>query len=66
MTQASIGIATSYIRKMTPDRSWDWCASFENDKPDDDGMMLCGWGATEADAIGDLMGKVTARRLKAS
>lgn len=66
MTQASIGITTSYSRKMTPVRRWDWCASFEHDKPDEDGMMLCGWGETEADAIGDLMGKATARKLKAS
>jgi hypothetical protein len=47
-------IQTSYWAKPIPDRRCDWTAWYDNDEPDDDGKMLCGFGATEAEAIADL------------
>ena len=38
-----------------PVRNLDWQAHFDGDEPDDDGRMQVGHGATEAEAIRDLI-----------
>ena len=44
-------IITDYDPKPIPDRHWDWCAARDDD---DDGYHV-GYGATEAEAIADLL-----------
>ncbi len=51
-------IETSYWAKPVPPRNFDWCAWFDGDEPNDDGSMLCGYGATEEAAIADLKQQV--------
>lgn len=36
-------------------KATDYCATYENDEPDDDGNMRQGFGATEIDAVMDLL-----------
>lgn len=48
-------IVTSYWAKPIPIRGFDWCAHFDDDEPNDDGQMLCGWGATEVAAVAELL-----------
>jgi hypothetical protein len=48
-------VVTAYWPKPIPPRNFDWCAYRENDEPDDDGHMRQGFGATEADAISELL-----------
>ena len=38
-----------------PVRDFDWCATFDDDEPNDEGQMLRGWGKTEAEALEDLL-----------
>ena len=45
----------SFIYPPIPIRQFDWVASFDNDEPDDDGNMICGYGKTRADALNDLL-----------
>lgn len=37
-------------------RAFDWCATFENDEPNDNGCMrYAGYGATKAEALEELL-----------
>jgi hypothetical protein len=46
---------TTNVFPPIPDRRFDWCATRDNDEPDDEGHMLQGYGRTEQEAIGDLV-----------
>lgn len=48
-------IITAFMYPPIPVRSFDWQAHFDGDEPNDDGQMKCGHGATEAEAIADLL-----------
>lgn len=48
-------IKTSYRRKPVRTDAYDWMASYASDEPDEDGMMLVGFGATSQDAVDDLI-----------
>lgn len=48
-------IITTFVYPPIPVRDCDWQAHFDGDEPDDDGRMLVGIGATEQDAINDLL-----------
>jgi hypothetical protein len=48
-------IRTEFWAKPIPIRNCDWIASYDNDEPDDEGNMTCGYGATEQEAIDDLL-----------
>jgi len=48
-------VIISFVYPPIPLRQFDWCAYFDNDEPDDDGHMLCGYGKTERDALMDLL-----------
>lgn len=47
-------IATSHVYPPIPARSFDWCAWYDDDEPNDAGGMDRGWGPTEVEAIADL------------
>jgi len=49
-------IKTSYELTPMPNRNFDWCA-VDDDTYDGEGCP-CGWGATEEDAISDLMEQI--------
>lgn len=51
-------IVIHFWMKPIPPREFDWCAYRNNDEPDDDGHMLQGWGASEAEAIADLLERI--------
>lgn len=48
-------IITTFVYPPIPVRNMDWQAHFDGDEPNDDGHMLTGEGATEAEAIADLI-----------
>lgn len=48
-------IITTYVYPPIPIRSEDWQAYFDGDEPNDAGWMLHGSGATEQEAIDDLL-----------
>lgn len=48
-------IITNFWDKPIPSRNTDWCAWRDGDEPDDEGRMMCGYGATEQEAIDDLL-----------
>lgn len=48
-------IVTEYWAKPIPDRSCDWLAFFEDAELDDNGCIAFGEGATEAEAMSDLI-----------
>lgn len=48
-------IITTYVYPPIPIRSMDWQAHFDGDEPNDNGAMLVGRGATEQEAIDDLL-----------
>ena len=50
-------IRTEYIHPPVPCRSYDWCA-YDEDTYDgaEDSECVMGWGATEQEAIDDLLG----------
>lgn len=48
-------IVTNFWAKPIPPRQFDWSAHFDGDEPNDDGHMTMGYGATERDAIDDLI-----------
>jgi hypothetical protein len=48
-------IVTSYWAKPIPVRQFDWTATYDGDEPNDAGQMAVGHGATEAEAITDLI-----------
>jgi hypothetical protein len=51
-------IITEYWAKPIPIYRFDWSARRDGDEPDDNGFMLCGYGATEQEAIDDLMQQI--------
>jgi hypothetical protein len=57
-----VTVVTTFARKPIADRRFDWIASVAGDNS----SLLVGWGETEADAVGDLVGKSVTRRLKSS
>lgn len=48
-------IVTSFVYPPIPIRTHDWCAYREDDEPNDNGHMRQGFGATEDEAIADLL-----------
>lgn len=48
-------IITTFVYPPIPVRCCDWQAHFDGDEPNDDGQMLVGRGATEQEAIDDLL-----------
>lgn len=48
-------IVTSFWRKPIPTNRFDWQASRDGDEPNDNGHMRVGHGATEQEAIGELL-----------
>ena len=48
-------IITTHVYPPIPIRQFDWQAHYDGDEPDDDGHMKVGNGATEAEAIDDLV-----------
>ena len=48
-------IVTEYWAKPIPTRQFDWTAYYDGDEPNDAGGMKHGSGATEAEAIADLL-----------
>lgn len=44
-----------FVYPPIPLRRFDWCATFDNDEPDDEGNILAGYGKTETDALIDLL-----------
>ncbi len=48
-------VIISEVYPPIPIRQFDWCAMFDDDEPDDEGHMLCGYGRTRADALSDLL-----------
>lgn len=44
-----------FVYPPIPLRGFDWCATFDNDEPDDDGNMLAGYGETKAEALEELL-----------
>jgi hypothetical protein len=57
-------IRTAYIYPPIPIRSNDWCATYEGDEPNDAGSMDQGYGATENEAIRDLIANTYERLVK--
>lgn len=49
-------IVTTHVYPPIPMRSFDWCAFFEDEEGDEDGMR--GWGKTQESAIANLMEQV--------
>lgn len=48
-------IVTEYWRKPIPTDKFDWLAFYADDEPNDSGCMTHGSGATEAEAVIDLI-----------
>jgi hypothetical protein len=48
-------IVTTHVYPPIPFRGADWQAHRDGDEPDDDGHMRVGRGATEAEAVDDLL-----------
>jgi len=53
----TLPIRTSYDAKPIPSRGFDWCATLEDYEPGD----AMGWGATEQEAIADLLIEIAER-----
>ncbi|CAB4202915.1 hypothetical protein UFOVP1623_13 [uncultured Caudovirales phage] len=51
-------IITTFVYPPISIRSCDWQAHFDGDEPNDEGQMLVGIGATEQEAINDLLDAV--------
>ena len=48
-------IKTHFVYPPVPLRCFDWIATFADDEPNDNGQMLHGYGATEEEAIEELL-----------
>lgn len=48
-------IITTFVYPPIPIRSMDWQAHFDGDEPDNEGRMRVGRGATEQEAIDNLL-----------
>jgi hypothetical protein len=55
-------IVTTYIKPPIPDRNFDWCAI---DSDTYDGGAPIGYGASEGEAIGDLLTQIAEAEVKA-
>lgn len=53
--KATHGVATSFEYPPIPVRTLDWMAHYADDDEDPEYPMPKGWGATELDAINDLL-----------
>ena len=51
-------VIISFVYPPIPHRQFDYCAYFENDEPNDDGHMLCGYGKTKEQALLELLDAV--------
>ena len=60
--QLGRNIVTTHVYPPIPIRTMDWQAHLDGDEPDDDGRMMAGHGATEADAVKDLIERVMEKR----
>lgn len=49
-----------HIYPPIPVRDFDWCATFDNDEPNDSGSMMVGYGKTQVDALSDLLDQAEA------
>ena len=47
-------ITVHFVYPPIPSRQFDWCATYDNDEPDDEGNMLAGYGKTPQEAVADL------------
>lgn len=54
-------IKTTFVYPPIPIRTSDWQATMDNEEPNDDGHMTVGHGATEAEAVKDLIEQVMER-----
>lgn len=50
-----VKVRTDHWLKPIPTKNFDWSAWFDDDEPDDLGHMTVGYGATEEDAIDELL-----------
>lgn len=48
-------IRTDFVYPPIPIRTMDWQAYYDSDEPDDDGNMAFSTGATETEAVTDLI-----------
>ena len=48
-------IITMHVNPPVPSRAFDWSAYRAGDEPNDAGQMTIGRGATEAEAVADLI-----------
>jgi hypothetical protein len=48
-------VHTAFWRKPGPTDAFDWSAWYDTDEPDDYGRMNVGYGATDAEAVLDLI-----------
>lgn len=48
-------IRTDFVYPPIPIRNLDWQAVYDDDEPEEEGRMAVGFGATEAEAIADLI-----------
>ena len=48
-------IVVTCVYPPIPDRRFDFCATRDNDEPNDNGAMFQGYGRTEQEAIDDLV-----------
>lgn len=55
-------IITENIYPPIPIRDFDWQAHFDGDEPNDNGQMLSGFGATEQEAIEQLIALADVRQ----
>lgn len=55
MTFGIARIRTDFVYPPIPIRTMDWQAVYDDDEPDDDGNMASGHGATETEAVTDLI-----------
>jgi hypothetical protein len=55
MERTAPKIRTEGIWPPIPTRAFDYCATYEDDEPNDDGQMAAGYGATREEAVADLL-----------
>lgn len=55
MIRADDEIVIEFVYPPIPLRQFDWCATWDNDEPNDNGQMLHGYGRTPLEAIRELL-----------
>lgn len=55
-------ISLRHVRPPIPTLQIDWCATYDDDEPDDNGNMLSGYGATEWEALEDLANELESKQ----